>query len=327
LGVPGGPFVIEGDEYDSAFFEKTPKFWRYRPEVAVLTSIEQDHIDIYADMEAYRAAFAGFVARLPETGLLVAFAGDPEVRQIASQARCKVCWYALQGDDCSEITPTWFAAPAPTQGEVQPFDLFIGGSACGRLLSPLAGRHNLRNTLAALALCAEAAKVPVDSLKRALPEFRGVRRRQQLRGVARGVRVYDDFAHHPSAVAGTLDAMRDRHPEGRLIAVFEPRSATASRRLHQDAYPSAFRPADLTLLAPVGRSEIASADRLDVAAVAQAIQAEGRQAEALDGVDSIIEHLETYARAGDTVVIMSNGAFGGIHDKLLAALTVQALRL
>jgi len=323
LGEPGGPFVIEGDEYDSAFFEKQPKFFRYRPERVILTSVEHDHIDIYPTMEAYRAAFIGLVERIPEHGLLVAHAGSAEVRAIAKHARCPVRFYALDGEDTGDVTPVWLAAPAPSEGEAQPFDLFFGGSACGRVYSALSGLHNLQNALAAIAVCAEGEGVGVTALGRALSAFRGVKRRQELLAVADGVRVYDDFAHHPTAVRETLRGLRARHPAGKLVAVFEPRSATASRKLHEAAYAEAFDAADSVWLAPVGRKEIADAERLDTARVAQAIAAGGKHAEAPSDHDALLSGLLAELAPGDHVVLMSNGDFGGLHDRVIAALTLR----
>ncbi len=321
---PGAPFVVEGDEYDSAFFEKTPKFWHYAPEVAVLQAIEHDHADIYPTMDSYRQAFSGFVQRIPEHGLLVANAADAEVRAVAKHARCRVVYYALDGEDTGDVTPTWLAAPVQGSGERLPFDLFIGGSSCGRLMTPLSGTHNLKNAVAALALCAEAAAVPMPTLARALVGFAGVKRRQELRGIAAGVRVYDDFAHHPTAVLETLRGLRIRHPEGHLFAVFEPRSATASRRVHQASYAQAFMPADVTLLAPVGRTDIPEAERLDLRALIAQLQEAGRHAEAPPDIDAVITRIVALARPGDTVVAMSNGAFAQIHDRLLCALSTRA---
>jgi UDP-N-acetylmuramate: L-alanyl-gamma-D-glutamyl-meso-diaminopimelate ligase len=319
----GAPFVVEGDEYDSAFFEKTPKFWHYRPEVAILQAIEYDHADIYPDMASYRAAFDGFVDRLPENGLLVANAADPEVRACAKRARCKVAYYALDGEDTGDVTPEWLAAPVAVQGELAPFDLFVGGSACGRLFSPLFGAYNLKNAVAAIALCALATDAPVHVLGRALASFAGVKRRQELRGIADGVRVYDDFAHHPTAVYETLRGFRTRHPTGKLIALFEPRSATASRRIHQEGYAQAFEPADVVLLAPVGRLEIPEADRLDVKALTETLAKAGKRAELGTGVDDLVQRVAAIAQPGDSVVVMSNGAFGQIHDRLLCALSAR----
>jgi UDP-N-acetylmuramate: L-alanyl-gamma-D-glutamyl-meso-diaminopimelate ligase len=323
LGAPAAPFVIEGDEYDSAFFEKQPKFFRYRPQAAILTSLEHDHIDIYPDMDSYRAAFHGFVERIPEPGLLVAYAGDPEVRAVAARARCRVRFYALSGDDTGSVNPEWLAAPAPTEGAVQPFDLFFGGSACGRARSPLSGAHNIKNAVAAIALCAEGANVSVSALVRQLGAFSGVRRRQELVAVAAGVRVYDDFAHHPTAVRETLAGLKARHPEGRLIALFEPRSATASRKLHEVAYALAFDAADLSLLAPVGRKEIPTQERLDVTQIAAEIRARGGAAEAPQDHDAMLARVLDEAHADDTLVLMSNGDFSGLLGRLVAALAVR----
>jgi len=318
--APGKPFVVEGDEYDSAFFEKTPKFWRYRPYIAAINAIEHDHIDIYPDLDSYRRAFSEFVVRIPDKGLLVAFAGDPLVRETARAARCRVCYFALQGDPADGVQPSWLAVPQAPHDDQQPFELMVNGVSQGVLRTQLIGHHNIRNSLAALAMAAEGAGVPLPSLAQALPNFTGVRRRQQLCGQAGGVRVYDDFAHHPTAVSETLRAMRSRHPQGKLIAIFEPRSATASRRTHQKSYPAAFRAADFTLLAPVGRPEIPDEQKLDVEAIAAEIRRAGGRAEAPGTIERIIDRVADLAADGDTVVAMSNGAFGNIHARLLEAL-------
>jgi len=325
IGAPGRPFVIEGDEYDSAFFEKRAKFLRYRPEVVVLNAIEHDHIDIYPDMASYRAAFDALVDLIPEHGRLIAYAGDPEVRRAASRARCQVSYFALDGDDCGDVSPAWLAAKVAPDAEFQAFDLFFGGSSCGRVMSPLSGDHNLRNALAAIAMAAEGAGVAVRTLTTLLPSFRGVRRRQQLIGTASGVRVYDDFAHHPTAVNETLRGLRERHPHGRLIAIFEPRSATASRKIHQADYVAAFGRADITLLAPVGRSEIPEAERLDVAQLTAEIGARGKLAYGLSGAQAIADHVAGVARDGDTIVAMSNGAFDNIHERIIGAIGARIL--
>ena len=315
LGAEGAPFVIEGDEYDSAFFEKTPKFWSYEPAAAILTSIEYDHVDIFPDAGTYAGAFRKFVELLPADGWLFAWAGDPLVREVASEAPCKVRFYALDGDDCGGVQPMWLGMPAPGGT----MDLFGGGSLCGRATLPLIGRHNARNTVAALAMASEAAGAPLDRLIAALPGFRGTKRRQELVGVTNGVHVYDDFAHHPTAVKETLAGFRER-VAGRLIAVFEPRSATASRRLHQDAYPGAFAPADLCILAPVGRSEIAAEEKLDTHEIAEAIRSAGAQAQACESVDEVVETAAAEAKPGDTIVVMSNGRFDDAPDRILLAL-------
>ncbi|MGE0785642.1 MAG: UDP-N-acetylmuramate--L-alanine ligase [Sandaracinaceae bacterium] len=325
IGRPGGPFVIEGDEYDTAFFEKTPKLWHYRAHAAILTSVEHDHIDIYPTLESYRAAFVRFVRDLPEDGLLVAWAGSPEVRAVAKEARCRVVYYALSTDETADADVTWLAAPIQSSAGWQPFELFIGGSATPRIVSPLSGAHNVLNATAAMALAAEATRAPLDGLIGALRTFGGVRRRQELIGDANGVLVYDDFAHHPTAVRETLSGLRKRHANARLICAFEPRSATASRALHQQAYVEAFDDCDLAILAPVGRPEIAKEERLDTSALARRITERGTQAEAPETLDAVLARIVDVARKGDVVVLMSNGAFGGLHEKLLSALAVRDL--
>lgn len=325
VGGDAAPFVVEGDEYDTAFFEKKPKFWRYRPWAVVLTSVEHDHIDIYPDPASYRAAFVEFIRRIPEDGVLIAWAGDPEVRAIAKEAKCRLRFYGLIDDDCGDVAPLWQAAPGAPLSGATPFELFGGGTFCGRVVSPMSGAHNMRNALAALALVTEGAGAPLADAIDSLARFEGIRRRQELLGVVDGVRVYDDFAHHPTAVLETLRGLRRRHPEGKLIAAFEPRSATASRNLHQARYPGSFAAADLALLAPVGRKEIGEDERLDVAAIAAAICDGGGVAEAPGSIEGVVARIVSVAEPGDSVVLMSNGTFGGAHDAVLLGLTETML--
>ncbi len=273
-------------------------------------------MDIYANEEVYLDAFREFVRRIPKEGWLFAWAGDPRVREIAREARCRVRFYALDGDDCGDVQPMWLGVPAPGGA----LDLFGGGSLCGRATLPLIGKHNARNTVAALAMASEAGGAPLDKLISALPSFRGSKRRQELVGITNGIHVYDDFAHHPTAVRETLAGFRE-YRRGRLIAVFEPRSATASRRLHQATYPDAFTPADVTILAPVGRSEIAEDEKLDTEAIAREIRHRGRDAYACASVDEAVERAAAEAKPGDTIVVMSNGRFDDAPDRILVALT------
>ena len=316
------PFVVEGDEYDTAFFEKTPKFWHYRPEVAIVTSIEHDHIDIYPDEASYHAAFRGFVERVPEQGLIVAAAADPAVAAlVSSTARAEVAWFALQGDDTHGKPPHWLAAPVSAGASGQSFDLYAGGVYAGRVSMRIPGHHNVRNALAALGAVTQGYGVPLDVATAALGRFEGVRRRQDLLYEARGVRVYDDFAHHPTAVDETLRALRARHAEGALWAVFEPRSATACRALHQELYARAFGAASHVIFAPLGRGDIPEAERLDLDRLVRALGAAGVPAEAAPSVEAIVSALAEGTRPGDTVALLSNGAFGGIYDKLREALS------
>jgi UDP-N-acetylmuramate: L-alanyl-gamma-D-glutamyl-meso-diaminopimelate ligase len=317
------PFVIEGDEYDTAFFEKTAKFLHYRAEVVIITSIEHDHIDIYPTLESYLEAFQKLLARLPENGLVIANAADPLVRKVVDDAlgdAPNVAWYALEGDDTGGKPPHWLAAPASFSEAGTTFDLFAGGVLAGRYLLPMPGHHNLRNAVAALAAAAQGYGAKLKDLGPALARFAGVRRRQDLIGAPRGISVYDDFAHHPTAVRETLRALRQKHPRGKLVAVFEPRSATACRNLHQREYAECWDDADLVLFAPLGRDNLAPEERLDLGAVVTELLQRGRVARQMPSVDAILAELTRSVAPGDTIALLSNGAFGGIYPKLLQQL-------
>ncbi|HEX6764479.1 MAG TPA: Mur ligase family protein, partial [Polyangiaceae bacterium] len=315
------PFVIEGDEYDTAFFEKTAKFLHYAPEVAIVTSIEHDHVDIYPTLESYLEAFRRFVALVPEHGLIVANGADPLVVEIVgAAARAPVSWFALEGEATHGVPPHWLAAPAASDAVAQTFDLYAGGVACGRLALPLPGRHNLKNALAAVGAVTQGFGARLSDIGPALADFRGVRRRQELVGTPRGAFVYDDFAHHPTAVKETLAALKARHPTSRLVAVFEPRSATACRRIHQEEYAKSFDAADEVVFAPLGRSNLPADEALDLVGLVRELAERGKRATNEPSVDAIVERLAGSVGAGDVVALLSNGAFGGIHGKLLERL-------
>jgi UDP-N-acetylmuramate: L-alanyl-gamma-D-glutamyl-meso-diaminopimelate ligase len=320
--------VVEGDEYDDVYWHKRAKFFDYigvsMEDVAILTSVEHDHVDVYPDALSYETAFTGFVQAVPESGLVVCDAHDATARAIASKhARARVSFYAFEGDDTGGVTPTWLAAPTPSQDGLTSFDVYGSGSYFGRFTLRVPGRHNVRNALAALAATTEGLNVPVDAARVALASFEGVKRRQELLGEPGGVRVYDDFAHHPTAVDETLRALRSKHLHGVLWAVFEPRSATACRSLHQSEYERAFEAADRVILAPLGRTTIPEPERLDLPRLAKVL---GEKAEASSSVDAIVERLVREARRGDTIALLSNGAFGGVHERLLAALARERAR-
>lgn len=331
LGLPlvskprKSPFVIEGDEYDTAYFEKTAKFLHYKAEVAIVTSIEYDHVDIYPSFEHYLEAFRRFVRQLPAHGLVIANAADPGVVEVVeAHARCEVAYYALSGQATPRVAPHWLAAPAQSGASGTSFDVFAGGAACGRFAIGLSGEHNVANALAALAACAQGYGVPLADLVRPLAEFRGVKRRQELLGTPGGVHVYDDFAHHPTAVKTTLAGLRRRHPEGKLVALFEARSATACRKLHQREYVDAFDAADVVLLAPLGRDNIAEDERLDTKQLARDLIRAGKLAYAFDDLDSLVQGAAADAAPGDVIAVLSNGAFGGVQGRVLEALEAQA---
>jgi UDP-N-acetylmuramate: L-alanyl-gamma-D-glutamyl-meso-diaminopimelate ligase len=211
------------------------------------------------------------------------------------------------------------AAPAPSDPGVTAFDLYAGGVACGRFVVPLTGKYNLENALAAIAAAAQGFGARLDRVGRGLATFGGVKRRQEVIGVPRGITVYDDFAHHPTAVRETLRALRQRHSSGTLIAVFEPRSATACRALHQREYAESFAAADRVFIAPLGR-ELPANERLDTARLVSDLRARDTNAADLPSTDAIVEAVVRVARPGDVVALLSNGAFGGIHARVLDAL-------
>jgi UDP-N-acetylmuramate: L-alanyl-gamma-D-glutamyl-meso-diaminopimelate ligase len=324
------PFVVEGDEYDAVYWKKEPKFFDYltpnpdADDVVIVTSVEHDHIDIYPSADVYEHQFVELARRVGENGLLVCDARDPRASAIVQKnARAKTTFYALDGDDTGSVTPTWLGALAPVDPDTgaQPFDLYLGGSYGGRFALQVPGAHNVRNAIGALAACAEGFGVELEKVRRALAMFQGVRRRQDLLGTPSGIAVYDDFAHHPTAVIETLRALRARHPKGALWAVFEPRSATACRSLHQQAYAEAFKDADRVLFAPLGRTNIPEGERLDVDRIAREL---GERAEATTSVESILDILRRQTKAGDAIALLSNGAFGGLHARLLSALEERA---
>jgi UDP-N-acetylmuramate: L-alanyl-gamma-D-glutamyl-meso-diaminopimelate ligase len=311
----GRDFVIEGDEYDSAFFDKTAKFLKYLPDIAVIANLEYDHADIYPDMEALRIAFRRLVNLIPRHGLLLLGADSEEAVRLKAFARSACETFGLaDGAD-------WRAAEVRSDDDRTVFEVMHGGEPLGHFTLPLYGVHNVRNALAALAV-GHAAGLSPESMRAGLAEFRGVRRRLELRGTVRGVSVYDDFAHHPTAILETIRAVKSTHPDRRVWAVFEPRSATSCRRIFQEDFARAFvdSGADEVVLAPVFRSALPDAERLSVDQLVHDIERAGRRARAIPGVPEIVRTIAREARDGDLVVIMSNGGFDGIHDSLLREL-------
>ncbi len=310
----GPHFVVEGDEYDTAYFDKGPKFLHYRPRTAVFTSCELDHADIYRDAAHYESAFERFMEILPADGFLAACASYGSVTRIASRARCAVETYAVDG------VADWGARDLTFAPDGARFLVVQRGVPLGRVRLPVGGAHNVEN---ALGVAAAAARLGLSfaEIAAGLEAFRGVRRRQEVRGVAGGVTVIDDFAHHPTAVEKTLRAVRGSFPAGRILACFEPRSNTSRRNLHQEAYigcwPGA---AEVFILRPVPTDRVPDNERLDVDRLVRDIAATGLPARACDAVEEMVEAAARSARPGDVVLAMSNGAFGGIWPKLLAAL-------
>jgi UDP-N-acetylmuramate: L-alanyl-gamma-D-glutamyl-meso-diaminopimelate ligase len=292
-------FVIEADEYDTAFFDKRSKFVHYRPRTAILNNLEFDHADIFNDLASIERQFHHFVRTIPSSGRILVHGQDTALKRVLAQG----CWTPVE-----ELgTPAgWQAGDPDGDGG---FEVAWQGRVLGRLRMSLAGAHNRMNALAAIG-AARHAGVEVGSALEALSRFRGVRRRMELRGTARGVSVYDDFAHHPTAIRETIAALRQRQRNGRVLAVFEPRSNTLKQGVLKDALPASFEAADRVFIHNAGLS-------WDAAAAFAPLGARVRCEAALP---ALVEAIAGEAREGDQVLVMSNGGFGGIHEKLLAAL-------
>ena len=309
----GREFVIEGDEYDSAFFDKTAKFLKYLPDIAVVNNIEYDHADIYPDLESIRVAFQRFVILIPRRGLLLLGADDREASALIANARCRVETFGLSdGAD-------WQAHGLRVEGGSTVFSLRRKGAPVGTFQVSLLGAHNVRNALAAIAVGA-AVGIDLETMADGLRAFKGVRRRMELRGVAKGVSIYDDFAHHPTAIAETLAGVRSAYPDSRIWAIFEPRSATSCRSVFQEDFARAFAPADRIVLPAVFRSNLPEDQRLSPERLVQDLQDAGKNARYIPTVDEIVRTVAKEATDGDLVIVMSNGSFDDIHRKLLVAI-------
>jgi UDP-N-acetylmuramate: L-alanyl-gamma-D-glutamyl-meso-diaminopimelate ligase len=313
----GGYFVVEGDEYDSAFFDKRPKFLHYLPDIAIIGNIEYDHADIYPDLAAVQRAFVHLMNIVPRRGLIVAGLETPALRELLPRAHSPVETFGLsEGADWRAVNVSVSASGG------WGFTLIRGGKDLGAFTLGLGGEHNLRNALAATAV-ASAIGIPLDTARRAVASFAGVKRRLEVRGSARGVTVFDDFAHHPTAVRETLRALRASAPAGpgRLVAVFEPRSYTSRTRVFQEEFARAFQDADRIVVSSAHMpGKVPESQRISEKELVRAIAELGRDARFVASVDDIVRQLAGDLQEGDRVVVLSNGGFGGIHEKLLVAL-------
>lgn len=318
FGLGRGPdFVIEGDEYETSFFDKGPKFLHYRPRTAIVTSVEYDHAEMFASLDAVKDAFRRFVALVPRDGLLVCFGDDANVAEVVATASCPRATY---GADAGCL---WRGRTIGVDSEGMDVEVTRGGVPFGRFRSTLSGPQNLDNVLAVIA-AAEARGLAADAIDRGLRTFRGVRRRQEVRGVAAGVAVIDDFAHHPTAVRLTLQGLRERYPDGRLWAVFEPRTNTTRRSVFQEEYGRSFDAADRVVVAAVDHPERApQGERFSAEKLVSDLRARGREAVYVPTVEAIVDLVRREAESRDVVAVMSNGAFGGIHQLLLDALEAR----
>jgi UDP-N-acetylmuramate: L-alanyl-gamma-D-glutamyl-meso-diaminopimelate ligase len=314
-------FVIEADEYDTAYFDKGPKMWHYLPYVALVNNAEFDHADIYRDEEAYRFAFARFINLVPRNGTLVAGWDSPMVRELAARppSPLESFGYGTPGGQGAR----WTAAEVSFGPSGTAFTALHDGESWGRVEMPMAGAFSVRNALAVIAVC-EAIGADRKGVLDGLRSFRSVKRRMEVRGEVRGVTVIDDFAHHPTAVRETLLAVRQRYQGRPVVAIFEPRSYTAQRREFQDAYRDALGEADRVVLAGLFHPErYTSQTALDPVELVEAWRAAGTTADYIPDVDEIVARVVPELRGGEVVLVMSNGGFGGIHAKLLDALADQ----
>ncbi len=312
------PFLLEGDEYDTAFFDKGPKFLHYFPDAAILTSVEFDHADIYADLAAVKTAFKRLVNLIPRRGRLVAYDGNDKVTECIARAFCTVERYGFADDSFWKLAD--FQA-----GAVSRWTLLRGGKHFADLQLPMAGEHNALNATAAAALAAGQG-IEAEAIAEALRTFRSVKRRLEVRAEVDGITIIDDFAHHPTAIRETLRALRGSYPGRRLVAVLEPRSNTLRRNVFEQELIESLAVADEVVIADVYHSSaIPVAERLVPERVIAALRSRGIPAQMLADADAITAALTPSLRRGDVVAILSNGGFGDIYSKLPLAL--QALRL
>lgn len=310
----GRPFIIEGDEYDTAFFDKGPKFMHYFPDALILTHVEFDHADIYRDLPSVKTAFRRLVNLVPRRGRVVAFDAAENVSECVSGAYCSVERYGLKEESDWRLTDLRF------EGGASRWKVLRKGSPWAEFTLPMAGEHNALNATAAAALAAGEG-VPLDSILEALATFRSVRRRLEVKAQVAGITIIDDFAHHPTAIRETLRALRAAWPGRRLWAILEPRSNTLRRNVFEQELVQSLALADQVVVAAVFHSEkIPAPERLHPENVVAALQAQGRRASLCENADAIVTHIAPQLETGDVVAILSNGGFDGIYDKLPAAL-------
>jgi UDP-N-acetylmuramate: L-alanyl-gamma-D-glutamyl-meso-diaminopimelate ligase len=310
----GGDVVIEGDEYDTAFFDKGPKFLHYVPAAMVLTSIEFDHADIYRDLAHVTSAFRGLVGGLGRESLLVACDGDDAIDGVVAGAAAAVQRYG------SAAGSEWRLGSIAVDPPWTSFEVMRAGRRFGGFRTGMIGRHNLLNALAVIAV-ADHVGIPAAAAAKALESFQGVNRRQEIRGEKRGIIVIDDFAHHPTAVRETIAAVRSSYPGRRLVAVFEPRTNTSMRKVFQQDYSQSFNGADrICIRRPSMLEKVPEAERLSAEALVADLQCQGLNAAFFPDTESIIASIADSGRSGDVVLIMSNGGFDNIHERLLESL-------
>ncbi len=310
--VPEGDyFVTEGDEYDTAFFDKGPKFLHYRPFASILTGIEFDHADIYNDLDHIKSSFGKFVEIVDPDGFLLVEFSDKNARDILEHAPCPVETYGFSPE------ADWPMDSYSFDGGMSRFTLRHKGTEVGTFSLPMVGRYNAENAAAA-AVMAIKLGLSADVIAKAFAGFRGIKRRQEVVGEKNGVTVIDDFAHHPTSIRHTIEAVKEAFPGQTVWAVFEPRTATSRRNVFQDDLPESFRPADRVIVAGLHAPEkIKPEERLDPVKVIDTLRKDGRQAEYIPETDDIVEFIAANVKNNDVILVMSSGEFNGIHQKLL----------
>jgi UDP-N-acetylmuramate: L-alanyl-gamma-D-glutamyl-meso-diaminopimelate ligase len=312
----GPHFVVEGDEYDTAYFDKGPKFLHYQAKTLILTSIEFDHADIYRDLAHYESSFEKLVAQVPADGTIVVSAGWPNAVKLARSSKAKMLTYSARADLGADLAP----AGLTLGPEGARFAVMHKGEKLCDVLLPMAGAHNVENALGVFG-AALAVGLSADEVKKGFASFEGVKRRQEVRGEPKGVLVIDDFAHHPTAVKETIAAVASRYPGRRLWAIFEPRSNTSRRNIHQDDYAHSFTgAARASIKIPERHDKIPSGEELDVPRLAKELTASGIPSVASSTVAELLDEAVRDAKPGDVLLVMSNGAFGGFIGTLLERL-------
>ena len=299
-------FIIEGDEYDTAFFDKRSKFVHYLPEVGIINNLEFDHADIFPNLQSIKTTFSHFIRLIPRNGLLLANGDDPNVGELLDVTHCPVKRFGLGESNAVQAFNIRYG-PTATEFEIPSFKFHLN----------LVGELNVRNALAVVA-CAKHCGLKNHQIQSAFDTFKGIKRRMEIRGVSGGVTLIDDFGHHPTAIRETLRALRIKYPSQKLWAVFEPRTNTTRRNVFQSELSEAFAEADAVVVAQVARLELLAPDqRLNPEQLMQDLRKNGKLASYLPDVDAIVSHLGKHVEGGEVVVVFSNGGFGGIHARLL----------
>jgi UDP-N-acetylmuramate: L-alanyl-gamma-D-glutamyl-meso-diaminopimelate ligase len=310
----GEYMVIEGDEYDTAFFDKGAKFLHYDPSIAILTGIEFDHADIFRNIQHVKQAFNAFITGISPHNTLVAFDDDKNVSDLMNGKSCQMVKYGRNADS------VWRLGFVTIQQPWTFFDVLKHDTLFGNFKTRLVGEHNLMNALSAIAV-ADTLTISVEAIAKAFESFEGIKRRQEVRGEKSGVTVMDDFAHHPTAVRETIRAVKPFYPNGRLVAVFEPRTNSSMRNIFQNIYPLAFDGADIICIRqPSLLDKIPPEERFSSQQLVDDLKHQGKDAHFFPGTDEIIDFLVTIAKSGDLILVMSNGGFDNIHERLLSVL-------